>query len=73
MPTPSPKPPTITIPSFSSSPSSSSSLHKAPALPKLRDSCRSCATAKLKCSKEKPTCARCAKRGRLCEYLVSRR
>jgi Aflatoxin regulatory protein/Fungal Zn(2)-Cys(6) binuclear cluster domain len=45
----------------------------APPAPKLRDSCHSCAASKLKCSKEKPTCARCAKRGRVCEYLASRR
>ncbi|KAI0127014.1 aflatoxin regulatory protein-domain-containing protein [Xylariales sp. AK1849] len=43
------------------------------AAPKLRDSCHACAASKMKCSKEKPTCTRCAKRGRKCEYLASRR
>ncbi|KAK8113411.1 hypothetical protein PG984_013937 [Apiospora sp. TS-2023a] len=41
--------------------------------PKLRDSCHACASSKVKCSKEKPTCARCAKRGRPCQYFVTRR
>lgn len=41
--------------------------------PKLRDSCHGCAASKLKCNKEKPTCARCAKRGIPCEYFASRR
>ncbi|KAB2572093.1 Monodictyphenone cluster transcription factor [Lasiodiplodia theobromae] len=41
--------------------------------PKLRDSCDGCATSKLKCSKEKPVCARCAKRGMKCEYFATKR
>lgn len=45
----------------------------APAGPKLRDSCNRCAASKLKCSKEKPTCARCAKRGMVCEYFATKR
>ena len=45
----------------------------APAAPKLRESCDPCATSKLKCSKEKPTCARCAKRGITCEYVATKR
>ncbi len=40
---------------------------------KLRDSCNACAVSKLKCSKEKPECARCAKRGQRCEYFATRR
>lgn len=40
---------------------------------KLRDSCNACAVSKLKCSKEKPLCARCAKRGLRCEYFATRR
>ena len=40
---------------------------------KLRDSCNACAVSKLKCSKEKPECARCAKRGLRCEYFATRR
>ena len=44
-----------------------------PAAPKLRDSCHACAASKVKCNKEKPTCARCAKRGLTCEYFVTKR
>lgn len=40
---------------------------------KLRDSCHACASSKLRCSKEKPTCSRCAKRGKQCEYYATRR
>ena len=43
------------------------------AAPKLRDSCQACAASKVKCNKEKPTCARCAKRGMACQYFVTRR
>ena len=45
----------------------------APAAPKLRESCQVCASSKLKCSKEKPTCSRCAKRGLICEYVAAKR
>ncbi|KAI9931207.1 hypothetical protein ASPWEDRAFT_34262 [Aspergillus wentii DTO 134E9] len=41
--------------------------------PKLRDSCNSCAASKIKCTKEKPTCARCAKRGIACRYFETKR
>lgn len=44
-----------------------------PAAPKLRDSCHACATSKVRCNKQKPTCARCAKRGVACEYFVAQR
>lgn len=56
-------------------PSSSTSRRSttAPVAPKLRDSCRACASSKLKCYKEKPTCSRCAKRGLICEYVVTKR
>ncbi|ORY18416.1 hypothetical protein BCR34DRAFT_583034 [Clohesyomyces aquaticus] len=40
---------------------------------KLRESCEACATSKLRCSKEKPTCARCAKRNLSCKYVVTKR
>ncbi|KAL9094346.1 MAG: hypothetical protein Q9165_003487 [Trypethelium subeluteriae] len=40
---------------------------------KLRDSCHACASSKVKCAKEKPTCARCAKRGIACEYFITKR
>ena len=45
----------------------------APAAPKLRDSCDACASSKLKCHKEKPTCSRCAKRGIACAYVATKR
>ena len=41
--------------------------------PKLRDSCHACAASKVKCDKEKPTCARCIKRGVTCEYFATKR
>lgn len=41
--------------------------------PRLRDSCHACASSKLKCFKEKPTCSRCAKRGLVCEYVAAKR
>lgn len=41
-----------------------------PEVPKLRNSCGSCASSKLKCSKEKPKCSRCAKRGLACDYFL---
>jgi hypothetical protein len=40
---------------------------------KIRDSCQSCASSKIKCPKEKPTCSRCARRGIPCEYLATKR
>ncbi len=40
---------------------------------KLRDSCESCAASKVRCSKEKPTCNRCAERGVKCQYSVQQR
>lgn len=40
---------------------------------RLRDSCHGCAASKVKCTKEKPTCSRCARRGTRCEYLITKR
>ncbi|KAK4646101.1 hypothetical protein QC761_207360 [Podospora bellae-mahoneyi] len=40
---------------------------------KLRDSCTECASSKVKCGKEKPTCSRCVRRGAKCTYMASRR
>lgn len=40
---------------------------------RLRDSCQACAASKTRCSKDKPSCARCTKRGTKCEYLVTQR
>lgn len=44
----------------------------APDRPKLRTSCHTCASSKLKCSQDKPTCSRCAKRGLICEYFAAK-
>ena len=44
----------------------------APDRPKLRNSCHVCASSKLKCSQDKPTCSRCAKRGLTCEYVAAK-
>ncbi|KAI1498882.1 hypothetical protein F5X99DRAFT_300304 [Biscogniauxia marginata] len=40
---------------------------------KYKDSCTHCAGAKVKCSKEKPLCARCSERGLACSYGLSHR
>lgn len=61
-------PPRLPTPSFSASRGST-----AHAAPKLRDSCHACASSKLKCYKEKPTCSRCANRGLICEYVATKR
>ncbi|KAF7593894.1 hypothetical protein BBP40_010596 [Aspergillus hancockii] len=42
-------------------------------VPKLRGSCHACALSKVRCSKEKPTCARCLRRCTACEYFVTKR
>lgn len=57
-------------------PTPSTSTHghtSAPYRPKLRNSCHACASSKLKCSQEKPTCIRCAKGGLTCEYIAAKR
>ncbi|KAG6055210.1 hypothetical protein E4U17_003118 [Claviceps sp. LM77 group G4] len=40
---------------------------------KLRETCHACSLSKVRCSKEKPSCSRCAKRGVTCEYIVTKR
>src|SRR3569833_3157359 len=40
---------------------------------KLRESCDECATSKIKCTREKPVCWRCRRRGLTCQYMASRR
>lgn len=40
---------------------------------KLKESCDDCAISKVKCTREKPTCQRCARRQRPCVYGASRR
>ncbi|KAJ5888712.1 aflatoxin biosynthesis regulatory protein [Penicillium taxi] len=40
---------------------------------KLRESCTSCAHSKIRCTKEKPICARCAERDLPCHYTESKR
>lgn len=42
-------------------------------IPKLRDSCDACSVAKVRCTKKKPTCTRCGKRGIPCEYIATKR
>lgn len=44
----------------------------APDRPKLRNACHTCASSKLRCSQDKPTCSRCAKRGLTCEYFAAK-
>lgn len=51
----------------------SPSVYQPPAAPKLRDSCDACASSKVKCHKEKPTCSRCSKRGVKCIYVSAKR
>ncbi|KAJ0425573.1 aflatoxin regulatory protein-domain-containing protein [Aspergillus carlsbadensis] len=55
--------------------STNSGISSVPQTPtvKLRGSCHACALSKLKCSQDKPTCARCTKRGTTCQYLASKR
>ena len=60
-------------PKLPASSSSGDRRSTASAVPKLRDSCHACASSKLKCHKEKPTCSRCAKRGLVCEYVATKR
>ncbi|KAF2464732.1 uncharacterized protein BDR25DRAFT_396602 [Lindgomyces ingoldianus] len=50
----------------------SRSYTPAPERLRLRNSCHGCASSKLKCSQDKPTCSRCAKRGLTCEYLAAK-
>ncbi|KAJ5722351.1 hypothetical protein N7488_000386 [Penicillium malachiteum] len=40
---------------------------------RLKDSCDRCASSKVRCSKDKPSCARCAKLGFTCLYSPARR
>jgi Fungal Zn(2)-Cys(6) binuclear cluster domain len=42
-------------------------------IPKLRISCNNCSTSKIKCSKEKPECFRCVKKGISCQYHITKR
>ncbi|TWU71002.1 hypothetical protein ED733_001742 [Metarhizium rileyi] len=54
------------------SPTTSRNHDPATARLKLRNSCQGCAVSKLKCSQEKPTCSRCAKRRISCQYLAAK-
>lgn len=40
---------------------------------KRKDSCDTCSSAKVRCTKEKPSCARCCKYGHMCYYSPARR
>lgn len=39
----------------------------------IRNCCNACAVAKVKCTKEKPSCRRCVRRGHACFYAVAMR
>lgn len=45
----------------------------APSGIRLRESCQACALSKVRCTKEKPTCNRCAEKGTACRYLVTQK
>lgn len=54
--------------------STTSTRHTTPTnMPKLRDSCVACASSKVRCHRQKPSCSRCMKRGITCEYVTSKR
>ncbi|KAF2172666.1 hypothetical protein M409DRAFT_49215 [Zasmidium cellare ATCC 36951] len=40
---------------------------------KIRDSCNSCSSQKIRCTKERPACARCVSKGLDCAYSISMR
>ncbi|EME79823.1 uncharacterized protein MYCFIDRAFT_199474 [Pseudocercospora fijiensis CIRAD86] len=54
-------------------PASESSKRRRQTVPKLKESCDCCASAKVRCSREQPSCLRCRQRGFNCEYSISRR
>ncbi|GIZ43997.1 hypothetical protein CKM354_000720600 [Cercospora kikuchii] len=41
--------------------------------PKLKESCDCCAIAKVRCTRERPSCLRCRSKGNDCQYSISRR
>ncbi|KAJ5751836.1 hypothetical protein N7520_008753 [Penicillium odoratum] len=51
----------------------SQTLSAAPPTQRLKDSCDKCSTSKVRCTKEKPSCARCDKLGYTCFYSPARR
>lgn len=57
-------------------PSGSGTTHQlanSTSMPKLRDSCVVCASSKVRCHRQKPSCSRCLKRKIACEYVTSKR
>ena len=40
---------------------------------KIRESCNSCSSQKIRCGKERPSCARCISKGIICNYSYSQR
>ncbi|KAJ5667225.1 hypothetical protein N7507_003089 [Penicillium longicatenatum] len=52
---------------------SSSGASPTPQNQKLKDSCDRCSVSKIRCTKEKPSCARCDKLGYACFYSPARR
>lgn len=55
------------------SPTTTTVPHIESGAPKLRSSCDSCGTAKVKCDRKQPACGRCATLGLVCVYGLSRR
>lgn len=41
--------------------------------PRLKDSCDTCSSSKVRCDKDKPSCSRCSEKGLSCVYSFSRR
>lgn len=62
-------PATVEIPC----PSTRQSASNNTSMPKLRDSCVACASSKVRCHRQKPSCSRCLKRKITCEYVTSKR
>ena len=58
---------------MSSSGVSKTSSRRAKAAPKLKESCDCCAQAKVRCTRERPSCLRCRTKGNNCQYSYSRR
>ncbi|KAL2850162.1 hypothetical protein BJY01DRAFT_245626 [Aspergillus pseudoustus] len=56
-----------------SSPSGSNASYAPDRPARFKDSCDSCAQAKVKCSRDRPSCQRCVRSGFVCHYSLARR
>ncbi|KAL3460143.1 hypothetical protein BJX64DRAFT_263739 [Aspergillus heterothallicus] len=56
-----------------SSPSGSNASYAPDRPARFKDSCDSCAQAKVKCSRDRPGCQRCLRSGFVCHYSLARR